>query len=102
MASFAETTAASRRLALLRLLVEAEGRANESVLKTALGALGFTGRMLGDGVRADLKFLADRDLVVTELVLDKIMIGTITKRGVGYLVREVPPIEGIDYPSLGV
>lgn len=102
MASFAETTAASRRLALLRLLVEAEGKANESVLKTALGALGFAGRMLGDGVRADLRWLADRDLVATELVLDKVMIGSITRRGVAYLAREVSPIEGIDYPSLGV
>lgn len=102
MTSFAEATAASRRLALLRLLVEGDGKANESVLKSALGALGFSGRMLGEGVRADLKYLAERDLVVTEIVLDRIMIGAITRRGVAYLAREVSPIEGVDYPSIGI
>lgn len=102
MSGFRRAIDSSRRLALLRLLKESEGSANESVLRTGLGALGFGGAALGDGVRADLRMLEERELVRTTLYNDVVMVATITRRGMAYLAREVPQVEGVDYPSIGV
>lgn len=99
--SFAEETAASRRLAMLRVLREMDGRANESVLATSLRHLGFQGRALGDGVRSDLAWLAERDLLTTSLYGDTIMVGEITRRGLALLAREIPPVDGLAYPKIG-
>lgn len=101
--SFADHLAASRRLALLRLLIENEGSANESVVRTGLGALGFAGR-LGtlDAVRGDIKHLAECGLVQEDWYGGKVLVATITKRGVAYTRRQVEPIEGVEYPDLGV
>ena len=100
--SFKDATDASRRLALLRLLVEGGGGANESILATGLKALRFQGPAMGDGVRADLKFLAERDLVQTELFQDRVMVADITRRGTAYLAREIAEIDGVEYPAIGV
>lgn len=103
MSDYAATIAASRRLALLRVLVENEGSANESVLRSALAALGFRGRLATDeGLGGDLDLLSRADLIVIENYMGRVKIATITKRGVRYLAREVEPIAGIEYPSLGV
>lgn len=99
--NFAAETASARRLQVLRILKATDGRANESILKTALKYRGFEGRMLGDGVRADLSWLEARDLVTTSLYDDTIMVGEITRRGLTLLAREMAPLDGIDYPQVG-
>ena len=101
--SFAAVNAASRRLAILRVLTENEGSANESVLRTMLEALGFRGRLATvEAVREDLELLCQAGLIVQDWYMGKVLIGTITKRGVAYLARQVEPIDGIEYPSMGV
>jgi len=98
--SFPTYIEASRRLALLRLLVENGGGANESVLKTGLMALRFQGPTAGD-TRADLLFLEERGLVKTDYYLDRVFLADITRRGLAYLARELPAIEGVEYPDMG-
>ena len=101
--SFADHLAASRRLALLRLLVENEGSANESVLRTGLAQLGFGGRLgTVEAVRVDIKFLAERGLAKEDWYGGKVLVASITKRGVAFTRRETEEIEGIEYPDLGV
>ncbi|WP_372090296.1 hypothetical protein P7L66_13215 [Tistrella mobilis] len=100
MTDFAASVAGSRRLAILRALVEAEGAANESILRTCIQALGFTGRQLGD-VRQDLNHLEQAGMVETSWYEGRVMIARITKRGVAFTRREVDPVPGIDYPSIG-
>lgn len=100
--SFDAAVAASRRLAILRLLAESEGSANESVIRTGLGMLGFRGRTATEAdVRADLNLLRDAGLVDHEWFGGRVLVAAITKRGAGYLRREVAPIEGVEQPSLG-
>ncbi|SON55803.1 hypothetical protein HDIA_2262 [Hartmannibacter diazotrophicus] len=105
MGSFAEDMAASRRLAILRFLREAGGSANESILKTMLAGIRIKGPLLGDGVRSDLKFLAEHDLVVAEMYAGGdggVMGADITKRGMAYLAREIEAIAGVKLPDMGV
>jgi len=100
--SFAEAIAKSRRLAVLRLVAEAEGSTNESVVKTGLGALGFVGRQAtAEAVRSDLDFLKDCGLLVHTWYDGRVLVVTLTRRGEDYLHREAEPIDGIDYPRLG-
>jgi len=100
--NFAEANTRSRRLAILRLLAESEGTANESVIKTGLGMLGFAGRMAtADAVRTDLDFLKDCGLVIHTWYDGRVLVVTLTRRGEDYLRREVEPIDGIDYPRVG-
>lgn len=102
MSDYAATLAASRRLALLRVLAENEGAANESVLRTALCALGFRGRLATDeSLAGDLDVLAKAGLLVIEDYLGRVRIATITKRGARYLARQVDPVEGVEYPAIG-
>lgn len=101
--SFADHVTKSRRLALLRVLVENDGSANESVARTALAALGFAGRLgTFEAVREDIKFLAQCGLVKEDWYGGRVLVASITKRGVAYTLREVDPIEGVDYPAMGV
>ncbi|WP_372069698.1 hypothetical protein P7L75_09390 [Tistrella mobilis] len=97
---FASAVAGSRRLAMLRALIEAEGTANESVIKTCLQSLGFGGRQLGD-IRSDLDHLERAGMVRTSWYEGRVMVAAITARGVAYTRREVEPVPGIDYPSIG-
>lgn len=98
--SYDDVVIPSRRLALLRLLSEMGGQANESVIRDALRALDFVGRTLGD-TREDIRFLADRDLVGVSYYADSLMKARLTARGEAYLNREIEPIAGIKYPGIG-
>ncbi|RJF94816.1 ArsR family transcriptional regulator [Oleomonas cavernae] len=103
MTDYADANARSRRLALLRVLAENEGSANESVIKVALAALGFRGRLAtDDAVRSDLDMLKEAGLIVDEWYQGRVRIATLTKRGVSFLARQVDPVSGIEYPSMGV
>lgn len=100
--SFDAAIAASRRLAILRLLAEAEGNANESVIRAGLGMLGFKGRTATEGdVRADLDLLRDAGLVLHDWYGGRVLVAEITRRGAAYLRREVEPIDGVEMPGLG-
>ena len=63
--NFAALLAEDRRLVILRCLTEVPGyEANESVLRTGLAHFGH--RVPTDTVRAELQWLADRDLLAVE------------------------------------
>ncbi|MGA7673531.1 MAG: hypothetical protein WCA78_00620 [Rhizomicrobium sp.] len=98
--NFAERIAQDRRLAILRLLVEAAGKANESVLREGLDLLGLDAGLTRDAVRADLEFLQERALVKLAWFNDKLAVASITKRGVE-VSEGRERIEGIARPSIG-
>ena len=100
MKSYAEVVAADRRLVMLRLLIEARGEAGESVLEKGLGMIGHRTGVTRDVVREDLRFMAERDLVKIDFFQDKVMIATITRRGVDCAGGKVT-VEGVAEPSLG-
>jgi hypothetical protein len=97
---FADALAEDRRLAILKLLVEADGAANESVLRDGLRMLGHTSGLTFDAVRADLQFLADRALVRLEFFQDKIAIAHLSRRGVD-VANGATIVEGVKRPSIG-
>ncbi len=70
--NFSEKIAEDRRLCILRLLVEADGRANESVLQDGLSMLGLDAGLTRTVLRADLDFLRERGLVRIEWFNDKV------------------------------
>lgn len=79
--SYQEHLDADRRLAILRLLNEMHGAANESVLETALRALGHRAGLTRDAVRADFRWLEERGLVSLEWFQDKVAVATLKRRG---------------------
>jgi hypothetical protein len=101
MQGYAEVLAADRRLAILRLLVEAGGESGESVLEKGLHMLGHRAGVDRDQVRRDLRDLADRDCLVTELFAEKVMVAKITRRGVS-AAEGVIEIAGVAKPSMGL
>lgn len=77
--SFAELLTEDRRLAFLRLLVEAPAcRANTFVLKTGLRAIGHD--CSGDQVETDAAWLNEQGLVTVE-DLGKVRVVELTQRG---------------------
>lgn len=98
--SFAEALAEDRRCAILRLLVEAEGEANESVLRTGLSMLGHGRELTKENVRSDLNFLSERGLVTLQWFDDKVCVARISRRGVECAEGKVR-VEGVKKPSLG-
>lgn len=100
MNGFAEVLNADRRLAILRLLHEANGQAGESSLEKGLHMYGFRRGVDRDQVRQDLKDLADRDCVEIEYVQDRYMIAAITRRGVS-VAEGIIKVEGIAKPAMG-
>lgn len=100
MDGYAEVLAADRRLALLRLLVEAGGEAGESVLEKGLHMLGHRAGVDRDQVRQDLRDLEDRDCLVIEFFEDKVMIAAITRRGVS-AANGVIEVKGVAKPAMG-
>lgn len=101
MSSYAEVLAADRRLVILRLLVEARGESGESALEKGLHMLGHRTGVTRDSLRADLRWLADCDLVVTEFYQGRVMIAKITRRGVACASGHIK-VEGVAEPSIGV
>ena len=101
--SFADHIAESRRLAILRLLREGGGAANESVLATAVHRLGFslTSR---EEVRGDLEWLRDRRLTTLEL-LDltasrPLIVAHLTEAGADAAAGRGPVIPGLARPEI--
>lgn len=100
-AGYADETTRSRRLAILRILHENEGAANESVLRVALHQLGFRGRLAGDeAIRQDAELLTGAGLATVEYYRGSVMTLSITKRGLSFIERRLDPIPGIAYPSV--
>lgn len=105
MRGFAEHLAADRRLALLRLLVEANGEAGESSLEKGLLMLGHRAGVDRQSVHEDLAFLAapERGCVVIETFEGSqgpVAIAAITKRGVAVAEGRIV-VEGVAQPSMG-
>lgn len=97
---FADTTTQSRRLAILRVLRENEGAANESLLRVSLHQLGFRGLLATEeAIRDDGRWLAERHLVTVELYKDRVITLAVTDRGLAFLRRGIPPISGIQFPD---
>jgi hypothetical protein len=99
--SFADFLAEDRRLAILRLLVEARGEAGESVLEKGLKGLGHRVGVDRDVVRADLRFLVAAECAVTTMFDDRIVVAQITKRGVACAEGNIA-VAGVAEPSMGV
>lgn len=97
--NFERYIAEDRRLCILRLLAETGGTANDSVLHTALEALGHRRQPRAE-IHEDIRFLKSCGLVVEEWI-KSVLIVTITRRGVDVSEgREV--VEGVKKPSVGV
>ena len=99
--SYSDRVDATRRLIILRALVENGGSASEAVLETVLIDLGERLNLDREAVRNHLKFLKDADLVEVTLYRDKIMVGHITARGVALTERRIK-VDGVQSPSMGV
>jgi hypothetical protein len=99
--SYSESLKANRRLCMLKLLVEDGGMANESILEMALRALGHIPELDRRYVREQMRFLEEVDCVVIDLFKDKVMVATITDRGVA-VARGSIKIDGIAQPGLGL
>lgn len=100
MSSFADHIAADRRLCLLRLLLEAEGCANESVLETGLRGLGHNAGMDRAYVRAQLRELETLACIRIELFSDRVMVAHLLDRGAN-VARGHVTVPGIARPSFG-
>lgn len=98
--SYAELLAEDRRLAMLRLLVESDGSANESVLQSGLELLGHHAGLTREAVRKDLEFLNDRGLVRLEWFGDKVAVAHIKRRGVE-VAEGRERVAGVKRPSIG-
>lgn len=98
--SFAQALAEDRRLGILRLLCEAGGEANESVLTKGLEMLGHSALLTRNAVREDLQFLDDRGLIRLEWFADKVAVAHIKRRGVE-VSEGKEHVEGVKRPALG-
>ena len=97
--NFLAHLAEDRRLVILRLLKEAGGSANDSVLEAGLQQLGHRRGLTREVVRTELEWLKERRLVTLEMIKDTIMIASLTARGlnVGQGHEEVA---GVKQPSI--
>ena len=78
--SFLEDWIASRRLFILRLLVEVNGTANEGVIYKAILNGGFA-RDSRDDIRQDLDHLKRNGCTTEEWLNDSLRVVTLTERG---------------------
>lgn len=75
-----EYTATERRLAILRLIREGGGSANESSLYSAAIAIGYP-LTTKDDIRADIDLLSKRSCVTKEMFRGKLLVATLTEIG---------------------
>ncbi|RJF84862.1 hypothetical protein D3877_10310 [Azospirillum cavernae] len=97
--NFLAHLAEDRRLVILRLLTEAGGTANDSVLEAGLQQLGHRRGLTRDVVRADIDWLKARRLVAVEMVKDTVMVASITERGLN-VAEGHETVDGVKRPSL--
>lgn len=98
--SFRDHIAADRRLCILRLLVDDGGHANESVVETVLEQLGHRAGLERAVVRQYLRDLEQVGCITIDYYRDKIMVASITERGVK-VARGQVAVDGVKQPSLG-
>ena len=80
MVDYTKLVIEDQRLAVLRLLAKDPGFShNDSVLHTALGAIGH--KISRDAVRSLIAWLAEQDLVTVEVLDGPIHVATLTQRG---------------------
>lgn len=96
---YSEHLAENRRLALLKLLVESGGSANEGLIYRGIQALGFA-KATPELVRADLDWLRERGLVTHEWFDDRVLVATITSRGVN-VAEGKETVDGVAAPRIG-
>lgn len=99
MSKYDEFLAEDRRLRILELLRDAGSSCNEDVIQTALKMIGHA-RLSRDDLRADLRWLKARDLIVNEW-LDDLQIVMVTRRGIE-VAEGIKQIDGIKQPDIGV
>lgn len=99
--SFAESLKEDRRLVILKLIGEAGGTANESVLRQGLEMAGHVAGVNYQTVRDELRHLEEAGCVKLEWFEDKFAVAKITKRGVDCAAGAIK-VEGVKCPSLGV
>lgn len=96
--SFADHLIEDRRLVLLRLLKEAGGTANDSILQYGLQQLGHRRGLTREVVRSELEWLKARRLVDVEMV-GTVMVGKLTERGLN-VAEGHEKVEGVKQPSI--
>jgi hypothetical protein len=97
MNQYQQMLAEDRRLCILRILEEAGGTANDSVLHTALEMWGHT-KQPRQNIRADLQFLVNCGLLTDEF-LKNIQIVTLTQRGLDVAQGRLS-VDGVKKPSI--
>ena len=96
MKAYQKEVIENQRLAILLLLHDAPGyRANASILQSGLFSIGH--KASRDQVKGQLTWLAEQDLVTTELVGD-IMVATLTERGGDVAIGNVS-VPGVKRPA---
>lgn len=87
------------RLGILRVLAEAPGyAANDSVLTSALNALGLT--VTRDQMRTQLSWIEEQRLITTIAPTATLTVATITERGAD-VAKGVAVVPGVQRPSPG-
>lgn len=79
--NYAERLAAERRRAILQLLVEVEGHANERTLFIALREMGLGTGLEAAGVRALIGDLEARMCITSSIYGETLLVAKITDRG---------------------
>jgi hypothetical protein len=100
MTTYAEELEANRRLCMLRLLLEQEGSANDSVLEIGMKAMGHRLGVDRAYVRAMVRFLETAMLVRIEILRDVVMVAHITDRGAN-VAQGHQRCEGVARPAFG-
>lgn len=100
MNAFAQALTANRRLCLLRLLVEARGTSNESVLQLGLQQLGHRMGVDRPYVREQLRFLETAGCLKIEFFQDKVMVAQLTERGASVASGAIA-CDGVAEPGFG-
>lgn len=98
MSGYNEHLTQDRRLVLLRLIKEAQGSANESILHGYLKNLGHR-RVAKRVVRDDLDWLRERGLVTHDWFDDTVLVVSITQRGLD-VAEGSDTVEGVRKPSV--
>ena len=98
--NFEQTLAQDRRLAMLRILLEVNGEANESVLCSGLESIGHSRMLTRENVRGDLRFLETAGAIRLSWFDGRIAVAHLLIRGEEIAKGKIV-VEGIKRPSIG-